>query len=474
MKRDVIKFFFLAPPLAVARVGSGRTPLDNFSIHRNGKSATTPKAVEIRPELTLDIEEDGMLHAFTPRVIRFKAPNKDGKPAFRPVCPWFELWCETEDADGVRNRRPVLPADFPSDHPGVSWDIELGNRKAYAVTQSRGDIIRSTCVTIAAGNTEAHEISGWSQDATEDEPPLVHEEQPLSFGSLRAARPHEQFGFRARFTPPTGNVFGPADLVERLAEHERGKVALHPAPAWRHLSLLRDNRQAGFLILNPQAHWCGGGPHSPTDEPQRVATGLLRSVPADGTAAPVNDQNVPLGLMDDLSDGVIGCSFTHGGTAYHVRARVLVAPPDFTPDYRPALTLTDLLHDRVYQRDREALERIYNGADGGETAHSVPTSEITGEIHALFQNFNADGAHSIQDLSPRDLKALVNAPPNEVTGQPAHGNSHAKFPVTTHVRNAAPSHLTRWQYDLLNLWIARLEEASAASSSAAGETGYES
>ena len=468
MKRDLIRCFFVGPPLAVARVGSGRTPLDNFQIGQRKTRSGAAGGAEIKPALTLDIDADGNLHSFMPRNIRFKAPNGQGKLAFRPVCPWFELWCEGEDADGQRFRRPVLPDDFPPTHPGVGWDIELGNRRACAVTQSRGDIIRSPRLMIAPGDVRAHAVSGWSQDATENEPPLVSGDRAIALGSLRAARPHADYGYRARFTPPAGHVYGPGDLADRLAKQEQDKANLQPPPPWRHLAILREDLRATFLILNPQAHWCGGRPQSPDAAPQRVANGLLRSVPADGTPSPGNNLAVPLGLMDDMSDGIIGCSFDYQGKAYRVCARVLVGPPDFSPDRRPTLSLADLLRDRAYQRDRRALIRTYDGTDRGDGA-VIATTAITDEIQALFRDFFAGDTRNTQDMSPRDFKDLVNAPPNEVTGQPAQGNSFDKIPVSTPCRNTAPMHLTRWQYDLLDLWVRRLEEASMASVRAVGE-----
>ncbi|AXS39296.1 hypothetical protein [Breoghania sp. L-A4] len=475
MTRSTIACFFIGPPLAVARVGSGRTPLDNFSLHRNTQGvghrhAVAPGSTEIKPALTLDMDEDGTLFSYMPRAVRFKALNKDGKLAFRPVCPWFELWCEEVDSDGTRRRRPVRPGDFPSGHGGVGWDIELGNRRAWAVTRSRGDIVRSGRIAIEPNNTRPHSVPGWSQDGTNAEPPLVSADKPILLGSLRAARPHSEFGFRARFSPPPGHTYGPSDLASRLERHESDKTGLHPAPAWRHLAILREGMRERFLILNPQSHWCGGRLEMPEDDAARSGAGSLVGGLVDADAPTGHLHARRLGLLDDMSDGVIGCSFDYGGKAHRVCARVLVGPPDFCPDQRPALSLADLLRDRAYQADRTLLRRCH-GADG--EPGTALTAAITEEIQALFEGFFMHDARAGQDMAPRDFKSLVNAPPNEVTGQPAYGNSFNKIPVTLPGSNTTPMHLTRWQYDLLELWIKRLESASLASARAMGETRHD-
>ncbi len=469
MTRSTIMCFFIGPPLAVARVGSGRAPLDNFSIHRQetgaGRRRTgAPAAPEIRPALTLDMDDDGGLFSFTPRTVRFKALNSDGKLAFRPVCPWFELWCEEQDADGARIRRPVRLDDFPDGHAGVRWDIELGNRRAWNATQSRGDIVQSARVRIDPGDTSPHPVPGWSQHGSNAEPPLVSADRPIMLGSLRAARPHPQFGFRVRFMPPQGHTYGPSDLVERLERHERTRPGHHPASAWRHLAILRDDRRDAFLILNPQAHWCGGQPQPPPGDPAHPGAAASNGTSRDDRAPDGHPQRARLGLLDDLSDGIIGCSFDYAGKRHRVCARLLVGPPDFTPDRRPLLSLADLLRDRAYQADRTLLPLCHDadaGSDGAPT-----TAAITEEIQALVDGVLGSEA---QALSPRDFRSLVNAPPNELTGQPAHGNSFDKIPATPLRPGTTPMHLTRWQYDLLDLWIKRLETASLASARSTGD-----
>lgn len=456
MRRETIRRFFIGPALAVARVGSGRTPLDNFTLVAPAGANTADSTPEIRPALTLDIDDNGEIIAFTPRRIRFKAPNKHGRPGFRPVCPWFELWCETEDDTGYRATRPVLPDDFASGFAGVSWDIELANRKAFGVTRSRGDIVRSPRTTIAPGDTSRHLLFGWSQDARGNEPPLVSRDKPIPLGALQAARPHRQYGFRVRFTPPSGQVFGPSDLAERLADHQRDSGGGTPAPAWQHLGILRRERRDDFLILNPQARWCGGQPSSDAD-PIRVAPGLLRAVAAQGTVLPGGDLAVPLGLLDDLSDGIIGCAFEHDGQAQRVCARVVVGPPDFTPDRRPTVAFSDALVDRAYQSDRSMLGGV---RDATNDLPRRSAEEIAGRVTACIGAGRATAPRAARP-SPLDLRRSVNAPPNDVTGQPAHGNSPDKIPPG---RSPATVHLTRWQYDLLGLWARGMEEDGLAPS----------
>ena len=97
---------YFQPPLAIARVGPGRSPMPNFrwvidrTIHGGHRTA-------VQPDVTLSVKPNGALTAELPDHIEFR---EDGK--LRPVAPFFELWARYVDAKGkppgrASNRQPA-------------------------------------------------------------------------------------------------------------------------------------------------------------------------------------------------------------------------------------------------------------------------------------------------------------------------------------------------------------------------------
>src|SRR5438552_2654686 len=90
----VLEMFFL-PPMAVARVGAGKPPLESFSwVDRPCPSG--PSVTQIEPAITLEVRDDGGVRPYLPGSIRFK----DEQGHLKPVAPFFELWARVQLPDG--------------------------------------------------------------------------------------------------------------------------------------------------------------------------------------------------------------------------------------------------------------------------------------------------------------------------------------------------------------------------------------
>jgi hypothetical protein len=126
---------------------------------------------------------------------------------------------------------------------------------------------------------------------------------------------------RVRFTPATGQVYGPPGATSDVdPETNRQHEMVPPA-----------NR-----ILNANSPWIGydAGERFNNPEPSDTYDGADRG----GERS--------FGVVDDTCDAVIEAVVVAGGVRLRASARVFSAPPDFAPDRRPFVSLADDLIDR--------------------------------------------------------------------------------------------------------------------------------
>ena len=154
---------------------------------------------------------------------------------------------------------------------------------------------------------------------------------------------------RLRFYPPAGLVYGPSNLLERILND--------PQPGeWQAFDL------PGRLFLNADAAWPKfelgqpvGPPFIPND-PRKTPQGIHAFF------GRLDGDNVSLGLVDDVTDGIIECTVADR-TAF---ARIAVGPPDFAPDRRHISRLVDDVTDGIIEctvADRTAFARIAGPPD---------------------------------------------------------------------------------------------------------------
>ena len=498
---------WLCPPMAFSRVGSGTVPVAAYhwgpsDNSPRGSGKTTIVACE-----TLDIDEHGVVSSHVPEEIDFKAVV-EGKEVFRPVCPWYELHGDWT-IDGANDSGPIAPGVLAACGialQDISWEIKVANRKAYNMTLRKGDIVSAT-LSISGNDFSVHPLLGVCEADDPDEPPLVPHGSSLPFGHVQLANPLGDIpGVRLRITPPIGAVYGPKGVQEKITRIRRQfpDAAVNNADLWEELRI-----PSSRLILNDAAAW-----------PNWIlSNGDARTVPVLQFANIPGPRNTyhSLGLIDDFSDGIIGCTvrISRIGAQLQAHARVVTTPPDFAPDRRHIVSLADDLKDRV-ARDVE------------ESFGSLPFEEMSGEVQDIFQrawetmglinldamNTKADfrddatqpgsvGAPFVPPVSShplpltqhgrrahhrlaaldvldnllrerdarvetgteagyptlRSLDDLINAPPN-LDGTTAAGNSYRKMPALMRGSDGSPFHITRRQYDLLQLWIRRQQESA--------------
>lgn len=330
----MIEELWILPPLASARLGSSSIPCENFCW---GPSDTSPGGsgkTTLVPLESLELTTDGEVTVIpASREIVFKDKAADGTWHFRPVCPFFEVhgcWL----VDGKVEEGPITEAVLASAGltlADVHWTVELANLKAYQFTLDDAD--RVECIVELSGDDTKRTPLLAASLKGEVSKRLIPDGVTIPVGEIQLSKPTPDFPeLRLRFYPPAGLVYGPTDLIERIAKD--------PQPGeWQSFDL------SGRLVLNPRATWPSyvfqtpvGSPAIPRDN---------RKVPS-GIHALFESNRQTLGLLDDVTDGIITCSI--GGV--RANARVAVGPPDFAPDRRHPVSFQDGLVDRI---DRAAI-----------------------------------------------------------------------------------------------------------------------
>lgn len=339
----LIHEIYFQPPLAIARVGPGRSPMPNFrwvtdrTIH--GAHRTT-----VQPDVTLSVGSDGALSAELPDQIEF-SENGD----LKPVAPFFELWARYLDADGKPQDAPLtetLLRALGGWLKGVRYSITLANRKAERRTLSAACGYEGS-ITIAGDDHAPREIEAFSPH-NPGEIPLVARERPIPLGSAQAVRPHvgrkklskdcAEIDFdtlRIRFTPARGEVYGTPQSTFGPASPLPPGYAL---PAVTLGGRVHEIVPAGNRILN------GGTPWSTY---VMAAVGEQQDPqPSDSYDGANTGDNQSWAVVDDTCDGVIEAQVVVGGRRFLAHARVFSSCPDYAPDRRAFYSFADELADR--------------------------------------------------------------------------------------------------------------------------------
>ena len=202
-----IRKIWLLQPLAFARVGVSKRPLQAFrwtepDLRPNGTGRTSivPSADEANSTLFRD--EHGI----------------------RPVCPYFELHGEFDPDPSDREHSTLIThavlSRFGLGARDIEWSIKHANLKAYALTRNEGDRIEAE-LRFAGDDYKSHELEGHSPNLKST--PLVPVGSYIPMGAAKAVSPtNSNSAIRLRFHPPAGKVYGPTDLKQRLALKREG------------------------------------------------------------------------------------------------------------------------------------------------------------------------------------------------------------------------------------------------------------
>ncbi|MGI9499642.1 MAG: hypothetical protein ACR2P3_06370 [Geminicoccaceae bacterium] len=475
-----ISRIWLLPPLAFGRVGSADRPCQAFSwapptITPDGTAKTI-----LVPEDTIDLDDDGN-PTFRQANQFNRIDLKDDAGRFFPVCPFFELHGAWTD-DGTAHEGPITEALLEGaglDLTSVRWTVAVANLKPYHYTLEDSDRVEALVDDIGANDTSRHDLEGKSPDDAGG-PLLASEDDPVHFGAMQVVRPTNELpGLRLRVYAPKGVVYAPSDIQTRISGSER----------WGDLDVPAERR-----VLNPLSHWANY--NIPADAPGPIDDD--RRVNPQGLAA-TDRFAQSLGLVDDVSDGLITCRV---GDLTAAHARIAMGPPDFSPASRPFVSIQDGLSDRV-ARD---IARTGNVEDGEleevvadiferalETSDLVNKDAQTGRCHnenggtlsPPSDNFETPpiGTLWARGGTPGDIATNVDALPVSFKGQRKHRRLNAleylkdrlrddpafverwlrppldevrffdrRMPALMRGSDRRPMHLTRRQYDLVERW----------------------
>ncbi len=344
--KGMVVGIYLDPPMAIARVGSSPLPMDAYewAIDENPHKGVQTRIVPALSLIPRSLAGDGhwpqCLQARTPQRITFK----DDHGRIRPVAPFFEVWARVQDEDGSVVAVPVTQDFLAARKAGLGdlvFTVDAGNRKA----QSRTKLASCAAVAhviFAADNYRPHRLDAISP-RTRGQVPLVTPEAPLPLGVVQTFAPNPDAPscatrldqVRLRFTPGSGDSFGPPDAGVATASPLPPGV-FEPAVTeygYNYPMTRPENR-----ILSPDTPWSGfnfrtgGTPKWPTPQDSY-----------DGAREGAGDS---WGLIDNTCDLMITAALTISGRVLKARARAFAGPPDFAPDRRPMYSIRDELQDR--------------------------------------------------------------------------------------------------------------------------------
>jgi hypothetical protein len=319
----ILELFFL-PPQAIGRLGGSPAPMECYVWNQDLTIAGASPTV-IDPAISLEVDEDGSVRPYLPGHLRFK----DGA-LFRPVAPFLELWAKTSHDGKTVVEEPVTSQLLRRVNVSVAslvFSVSAANRKA--ARRCGDDDCRFFANARIVGTDHApYPLLAISPNRPGGQP-LVTADKPIPLGRVQVIRPLVgiELGInldivRVRFTPATGQVYGPPAAT----------VGIAPGTQRSHMIVKPENR-----ILNPDAAWAkydANGNQFQNPQPQDTYDGSD------------TDAERSWGVVDDTCDVLVQADLIIQGGSVHAEARIFVGPPDFAPDRRPFVSLADDLTDR--------------------------------------------------------------------------------------------------------------------------------
>ncbi|HTN84333.1 MAG TPA: hypothetical protein VL242_11625, partial [Sorangium sp.] len=385
---------FLLPPLAIGRLGAGKTPLENFTWREDPTVHGAARNV-IEPAPTLEVLPDGSITPYLPGVIRFR----DGDD-LRPVAPFFEVWANVQADSGGVHPEPLtakLLRALGSSLDAVSFSIRLANRKASRRTGNEADAFEAY-LEVPAIDHRRHALLAFTPPEA-GAAPLVLPERPIPLGHFQVIRPAARTSaginldvVRVRVTPAAGLSYGPPAAVRGRAPSS-GRVYEIVRP---------ENR-----ILNPQASWMRyNADYSTYNNPE----------PFDTYDGADEGSNLSWGVVDDTCDGIVQAMVVVGGVRHVAQARVCIGPPDFAPDRRPFFSLADDLTDRDIPFDATADGDPRQIATPDGPSAPVPQEAIADLFARVFETVSLLNLDAIRARGLSDNQGFLLADPTQRVG----------------------------------------------------------
>jgi hypothetical protein len=327
---EAIQAIFFDPPIAIARLGGSSVPQDAF-VWVESPDPRADGETAVLPAVSLKVLPDGSVEPTMPTEISFR----DGS-LIRPVCPFFELWALVGEKSSKPETwrevalTPALLAQHGADLSALTIRVDAHNLKAgHRTGNPQLGFGTHPAVGIKGDQHDPVVLHGVSPPGSR--PAMIPKGRTIPMASVQILRsgPNSVAAafkdvdleiIRLRFTPGRGRFYGPPQAA-------RPTAAL-PFPAV-------DSANA---FLDPAAGWFNA-PMTNVVQPSDTYDGAERR---DGRGR-------SLGVVDDTCEARIEASLTLRNAAKPLTAaaNVFVSPPDFGPDRRPFLSLSDELNDRA-------------------------------------------------------------------------------------------------------------------------------
>jgi hypothetical protein len=327
---EAIQAIFFDPPIAIARLGGSSVPQDAF-VWVESPDPRADGETAVLPAVSLKVLPDGSVEPTMPTEISFR----DGS-LIRPVCPFFELWALVGEKSSKPETwrevalTPALLAQHGADLSALTIRVDAHNLKAgHRTGNPQLGFGTHPAVGIKGDQHDPVVLHGVSPPGSR--PAMIPKGRTIPMASVQILRsgPNSVAAafkdvdleiIRLRFTPGRGRFYGPPQAA-------RPTAAL-PFPAV-------DSANA---FLDPAAGWFNA-PMTNVVQPSDTYDGAQRR---DGRGR-------SLGVVDDTCEARIEASLTLRNAAKPLTAaaNVFVSPPDFGPDRRPFLSLSDELNDRA-------------------------------------------------------------------------------------------------------------------------------
>jgi hypothetical protein len=142
---DIVEIRIL-PPLAIGRLGSSATPLENYTL----EIANPVGYRTLVPASTLVV--DPVTGAVVSEHAAASVSFRDAQGNIKPVSPFLEVWMLLAGAATLTPLTLQALRDAGADETAVSWSVEVGNIKAFRRTGDPNDKITASAAAFSNHN----------------------------------------------------------------------------------------------------------------------------------------------------------------------------------------------------------------------------------------------------------------------------------------------------------------------------------
>jgi hypothetical protein len=308
----------ILPPLAIGRLGGSPKPMAAYSLQEVDGHPLDFRRIVPEPTFVVDDETGEITREYTPSTIKFRDDD-----LIRPVAPFLEVFAVVDE------RLVPLTLELLEDEGlsvgDLAWQVEVANRKVERRTGDEGDRVAAE--------------TGWFSDHTAH--PLLgtcdhfYDGAAVPFGTVRFVKPSDDHPeIRLRFTPATGEIYGPRHDQEGLID-EAHAVYDPDKGEWVGFEIPVDDDGNEIVVQGRRFY-------DETFPPSLFAI--------EPPAPPwLHDNKAKSrGYLDDACDGIVQVRLRTPDGELVASARITSGPPALAPDAGFVRTLLDDLEQVVH------------------------------------------------------------------------------------------------------------------------------